>query len=830
MTTSKLPRKEAELFKNLVACYETKQYKKGLKVADSILKKYPSNGETLAMKGIIVNCMGKKNEALELVRSGLRNDVKSAVCWHVFGLVHRSDNNYKEAAKCYLNALKIDSDNQNILRDLSWLQIQTRDYTGFLQTRKRLLELKPSSRSSWIAYAVACNMKGEHEACFEALEKYFESFENASEKPEPYEESELRLFQNKVLESAAKYQEALAHIDKVREQVLDRHEIRIQNAKLFLLSELWDQSLISYRDLVNEEPDNMSFHSGLQASLLKLPSESSQQLLSNLFVPVYAMSLSDQAVHEMSQLYEGMASESRTVKKIVLALKLGKTDFNKLLESFISDSLGAGVPSLPEDLLDLALVSRSGSQRIRANCPSELANHETIKQSLLIVDEILSRGNLDPMVHLWGLYSKAELRSACGEQAEALAILDECLQHTPTAVDIYLKKAEILRKAGDFNSAALVAEECRLLDLQDRYLNNCATKYLLKADKVKEAQDTIAIFTKHDGDPEKTLFELQCSWYELETAESYARQKLWKQAISKFSAVKDHVKDQYNDLFDFHSYCIRKSTLRAYQDAFHVSENSFSHPNYQRAVSGALGIYVHLIDCPEDIDGLGHLSAAERKKERAKMRKKRSKNKEGDEEEASEDKDSDMGDCLKEATDWCRSVESVFHLSSCQTLSLIAEVYLRKNRPIQVLRALVCGYLRSKTDPDINIVLLKYLLKLKSKKFGTIAEGLLSVIKSVLADVMNIEVSNPGIQKFSAGYTEYCRQSCSFPHVIAAFKIEQLMGKKVDPESHTLLDQNLNLLEDFDSDKSLSFLKFLKENYPNEEFVSKFERRLNLQN
>lgn len=42
--------------------------------------------ETLAMKGLILNCLGKKEEAYELVRRGLRNDLKSHVCilpsWH----------------------------------------------------------------------------------------------------------------------------------------------------------------------------------------------------------------------------------------------------------------------------------------------------------------------------------------------------------------------------------------------------------------------------------------------------------------------------------------------------------------------------------------------------------------------------------------------------------------------------------------------------------------------------------------------------------------------------------------------------------------------------
>lgn len=32
------------------------------------------------MKGLTLNCLGKKEEAYEFVRKGLRNDVKSHVC------------------------------------------------------------------------------------------------------------------------------------------------------------------------------------------------------------------------------------------------------------------------------------------------------------------------------------------------------------------------------------------------------------------------------------------------------------------------------------------------------------------------------------------------------------------------------------------------------------------------------------------------------------------------------------------------------------------------------------------------------------------------------
>lgn len=45
--------------------------------------------------------------------------------------MQRSDKKYDEAIKCYRNALKLDKDNLQILRDLSLLQIQMRDLEGY---------------------------------------------------------------------------------------------------------------------------------------------------------------------------------------------------------------------------------------------------------------------------------------------------------------------------------------------------------------------------------------------------------------------------------------------------------------------------------------------------------------------------------------------------------------------------------------------------------------------------------------------------------------------------------------------------------------------------
>ena len=105
-----LPKKEADVFKNVIKFYESKQYKKAIKNADLILKRYPNHGETLCMKGLIVNGMAnsgigvdamkgdknkrgggsgggkeegegntvedKKKEAIELVKEGLMKDMR----------------------------------------------------------------------------------------------------------------------------------------------------------------------------------------------------------------------------------------------------------------------------------------------------------------------------------------------------------------------------------------------------------------------------------------------------------------------------------------------------------------------------------------------------------------------------------------------------------------------------------------------------------------------------------------------------------------------------------------------------------------------------------
>ena len=54
--------------------------------------------------------------------------------------MHRAKREYPEAVKCYQQALKIEPDNKQILRDLATLQIQIKDFQGHATTRYKLLK------------------------------------------------------------------------------------------------------------------------------------------------------------------------------------------------------------------------------------------------------------------------------------------------------------------------------------------------------------------------------------------------------------------------------------------------------------------------------------------------------------------------------------------------------------------------------------------------------------------------------------------------------------------------------------------------------------------
>ena len=106
--------------------------------------------------------------------------------------------------------------------------------------------------------------------------------------------------------------------------------------------------------------------------------------------------------------------------------------------------------------------------------------------------------------------------------------------------------------------------EAREMDLQDRFINSKSAKYMLRANQIDEAEKTLALFTRKEVSVIQDLTDMQSQWFHLEEGYAYLRQKEYGMALKRFHTIEKIFDDIYDDQFDFHTYCMRKMTLRAY--------------------------------------------------------------------------------------------------------------------------------------------------------------------------------------------------------------------------------------------------------------------------
>lgn len=485
---------------------------------------------------------------------------RSHVCWHVFGLLHRSDRNYNEAIKAYKQALRIDSDNLQILRDLSLLQIQMRDLSGFLVTRHTILKLKPNNKIHWLAFALGKHLTDDREGAIEIIDIYLSTLdsENAPELKRGFESSELAMYRNMIMgEILDNEQKALDHLEECKDLVVDESSWSMSKAAYLLKLGEFDKAKEVYLSLFERGMlENYSVHTGYMRAVLKISDEATCEKLSKL-KSTSTVATSIQLTSEQKQTLldaykeevETLNIKSHACRRIALTLLEGDA-LRQAIDSYCRADLVKGVPCLGADLAALFTVLRGDGTFVRAKNHIDVKNHSIFKMVTEIVDGYIEslttkttfpnaaeEETEPPSTLLWTLYLRSYLHELCGEYTQGLSLIDRCIEHTPTIVDLYERKGRLLKLSGDLQAAAECLDTGRELDKQDRYINNKTTKYLLRANRENDALDTISLFTRHEGNPEQNLFDMQCTWYELELAACFARKKEWGKCLKKYSKL-----------------------------------------------------------------------------------------------------------------------------------------------------------------------------------------------------------------------------------------------------------------------------------------------------
>ena len=636
---------------------DAQEYAKAIRVADSILEEFPDHAETLAMKAVALHGNDRKDGddgAYAVAKLAIQKYMKSCVAWHSLGIIHRRDKNYIEAMKCCKMAMRLDvgpgEANANLIRDLSTLSIHLRDWETFESTRQKALNQKGNVRFNWIALAAAHHAQG-HYAMADAIVTVMAMAMDTGDND--VERSEVNLYRAEVALLAGLPQKAV--------EILEQSKTARPGTSGFIADE------IAAIDVASRAYENAGRNADAESCLWILLGEKNceQDRILQLarlrgIAPFPKVTRSQpvttpdhlkcvgglpdfsllQTAEQRRQFLALLDDVKAKLPKCELPLRLAldvtndEDDFRARFISFARPYIVKMISSLSsvvKSLYDAAALGDGTSRQAGAASAAAAASGSSSAQRKLgIIEELLlqwrdklQRGEFDipalfpagapalakdrnPQLVVWIFVFLATHYQRSGRLTEALAEIEKAIAHTPTIEMLYLFKAKILQKSGRLAEAAAAADFARKLDLQDKYLNGKAAKYFFRAGDVAQADATLAIFHKPSPvkDTHLTMFESQCTWYEIECGDAFAEKGDLVTAIQHYKLIEKHNDDNHAELFDFHSYTLRRCNIRSWIDVVFTEDHFGSTKFYLEAAPKLISVYIKVFDDKEGEAGV----------------------------------------------------------------------------------------------------------------------------------------------------------------------------------------------------------------------------------
>ncbi|KAI2617732.1 N-terminal acetyltransferase A, auxiliary subunit [Hypomontagnella submonticulosa] len=816
-----LSSKENSLFRQVIRNYEDKQYKRGLKAAEQILKKNPKHGDTMAMKALIINQQGKTEEAFALGKEALQADMKSHICWHVYGLLYRHQKNFEEAIKAYKFALRLEPESPQIQRDLAYLQIQMRDYQGYIQSRTAMLQARPQLRSNWTALAIAHHLAGNLAQAEKVLTTYEDSLKVPPSKTD-YENSEAVMYKNSIIAEMQDYQKALDHLDSIAKHNLDRLAVLELRAEYLSKLDRKEEAAGAFRTLLDRNPEHPDYYTG--------------------FVNASGINDDYSARKAIYDEYANKNPRCDAAKRLPLDFLTGD-DFREAARAYLSLMLDKGVPSTFANLKHLY------TDTFKRDTLGSLAHeyldskHGTDEGTATNGDAL--KGKPAALYYLAQHYNYHLSR----DLAKAMEYVNKGIELLPSNVEFHMTKARIWKHYGNTQKASETMDQARQLDLKDRYINTKAAKYQLRNNESETALKTMGLFTRNDspGGPLNDLLDMQSVWYLTEDGEAWVRNGNIGLALKRFHAVYNIFDVWQEDQFDFHSFSLRKGQIRAYIDMIRWEDHIREHPFYTRAALGAIAIYVSMHDTSQMTNGIGGASgvngddAAERKKAAKKAKKEAQKaEREAAERAAKQDPNKSKGAAaepvkkdddpngLKLAATTEPLVEATKFLAPILQFSpkyidgQIAgfEVFMRREKYLLALRCLNAALAIDADHPTVHEQVVRFCQILNSKT-TSLAPKVVEVLKSGFTAVD----ASADLKRYNTSFQEKHKNSSA--HVISAIKTERLLGEdkkksekdlvgvlKLEDVQHEQAIEALALLRQWRSSEADTFKKAAHEKWP----------------
>ncbi|KYN98223.1 putative N-alpha-acetyltransferase 15, NatA auxiliary subunit [Plasmodium gaboni] len=219
---NKLPNKEVNNFRLMTQLIELKKHKKAYKICEQILKKYPKNGETLSVKGYLLNLMDQKNkeEAFKLIKEGIKNNLSSNFCWYLYGCLYKIYKNYDEALKCFMKSIKLNRFDFKALKEACIVLLYLKKYEQFKDLRIDMYNDSVKNIKDKAVLVFAYHLTKSYEKCYVIIKQIDNELINDNELS-INEKHDLLVYLSEILLEGKKYKECLNFLKKYESVLLD---------------------------------------------------------------------------------------------------------------------------------------------------------------------------------------------------------------------------------------------------------------------------------------------------------------------------------------------------------------------------------------------------------------------------------------------------------------------------------------------------------------------------------------------------------------------------------------------------------------------------------
>ena len=563
------------------------------------------------MKALIIGTQGHTEDAFALAKTALNNNMKSHVCWHVYGLLYRSEKNFEESIKAYKFALRLEPESVPIQRDLAHLQIQMRDYDGYIASRKSMLQQKPGFRQNWTALAIANHLAGNYDTAENVLTTFEETFKTKPTRSD-MEHWEAVLYKNYIIADSGEVEKALDHLEAIGKRSPDVLGVMEMKADYLLRLDRKTEAEKAYAALLDRNQEDSTYYEGY----------------------VKAKGLEDGAPGELKKVYDTLVDKYPKAdhpRRRPLDFLEGDA-FREAADAYLQRMLRKGVPST------FANIKHLYSDSLRKEVIEKLVEDYASGESGAANGTAENGGKKDHFESSVLYFLAQHYNYKLSRDLEkALSYSEKCIALNAKSVDFMAVKARTFKHKGDLAVAAETMDAARALDEKDRAINTKCAKYQLRNDQNEKALETASKFTQNKtaGGPLGDLLEMQCLWYLTEDGQSYLRQRKLGLALKRFHQILNIFDVWQDDQFDFHNFSLRKGMIRAYIDMLRWEDHLRDHPYFSRMAVSACEAYIALSDNPDLAHGPiptmngegknGEVSTADRKRAVKKAKREQEK-------------------------------------------------------------------------------------------------------------------------------------------------------------------------------------------------------------